>query len=147
MPLDTPPQSMTEPLATPESRRAGKRSASRHQHCWKRHWPRTPWRRPQALSKPNATRSSPPGNDWGAAGPAATRRWIPWSLISTTPAPKAARSICEDADLMIAAIALAHDAELATGNLRHFRRFPDLPLEDWIRQPPPDPNTQGHALA
>lgn len=46
-----------------------------------------------------------------------------------------------DADLMIAAIALVHGAELATGNLRHFRRFPDLPLEDWIRQPPPDDPT------
>ncbi len=42
-----------------------------------------------------------------------------------------------DADLMIAAIALSVGAELATGNVRHFRRFPDLPLEDWIRQPPP----------
>jgi predicted nucleic acid-binding protein len=38
---------------------------------------------------------------------------------------------------MISAIALAHGADLATGNLRHFRRFPDLPLEDWIRQAPP----------
>lgn len=43
-----------------------------------------------------------------------------------------------DADLMIAAIAVARGAELATGNLRHFRRFPDLPLEDWIRQRPPE---------
>lgn len=33
-----------------------------------------------------------------------------------------------DTDLMIAAIALARGAELATGNARHFRRFPDLPV-------------------
>jgi tRNA(fMet)-specific endonuclease VapC len=50
-----------------------------------------------------------------------------------------------DADLMIAAIALARGAELATGNLRHFRRFPDLPLEDWIRQPPPESADRGDA--
>lgn len=50
-----------------------------------------------------------------------------------------------DADLMIAAIALARGAELATGNLRHFRRFPDLPLEDWIRQPPPESAGRGDA--
>jgi len=50
-----------------------------------------------------------------------------------------------DADLMIAAIALAGGAELATGNLRHFRRFPDLPLEDWIRQPPPESAGRGDA--
>lgn len=46
--------------------------------------------------------------------------------------------ILADADLMIAAIAVARGAELATGNVRHFRRFPDQPLEDWIRQRPPE---------
>jgi tRNA(fMet)-specific endonuclease VapC len=50
-----------------------------------------------------------------------------------------------DADLMIAAIALASGAELATGNLQHFRRFPELPLEDWIRQPPPESADRGDA--
>jgi tRNA(fMet)-specific endonuclease VapC len=50
-----------------------------------------------------------------------------------------------DADLMIAAIAVAHGAELATGNVRHFRRFPGLPLEDWIRQPPPESADRGDA--
>jgi tRNA(fMet)-specific endonuclease VapC len=50
-----------------------------------------------------------------------------------------------DADLMIAAITLAHGAELATGNLRHFGRFPDLPLEDWIRQPAPGSAGLGEA--
>ncbi len=49
-----------------------------------------------------------------------------------------------DADLMIATIALARGAELATGNLRHFRRFPGLPLEDWIRQPPPERQGPDH---
>lgn len=46
--------------------------------------------------------------------------------------------ILPDADVLIASIALAQGAELATGNLRHFRRFPELTLEDWIRQAPPD---------
>ncbi|EIC21652.1 type II toxin-antitoxin system VapC family toxin [Thiorhodovibrio frisius] len=45
-----------------------------------------------------------------------------------------------DADLFIASIALARGAELVTGNLRHFRRFPGLTVEDWIRQSPPEMN-------
>ena len=52
-----------------------------------------------------------------------------------------------DADLMIAAIALTRGAELATGNLRHFRRSLDLSLKDWIRQPPPDPTARVDAPA
>lgn len=35
-------------------------------------------------------------------------------------------------DLRIAAICLRHDADLATGNLRHFRRVPGLHSEDWL---------------
>ena len=35
-------------------------------------------------------------------------------------------------DLMIAAIALAHDLTLATHNGGEFRRVPDLRVEDWI---------------
>jgi predicted nucleic acid-binding protein len=35
-------------------------------------------------------------------------------------------------DLRIAAICLRHDATLATGNLRHFERVPDLRVEDWL---------------
>ena len=38
----------------------------------------------------------------------------------------------DDLDLMIASIALAHHAPLVTHNQRHFRRVPDLVLEDWI---------------
>lgn len=38
-----------------------------------------------------------------------------------------------DADLFIAAIVLANDGVLATGNARHYRRIPGLRLEDWIR--------------
>jgi tRNA(fMet)-specific endonuclease VapC len=38
-----------------------------------------------------------------------------------------------DADLMIAAIVLAHGAELVTGNRRHFERIDGLRIEDWIR--------------
>lgn len=35
-------------------------------------------------------------------------------------------------DLRIAAICLRHDATLATGNVRHFERVPDLEVEDWL---------------
>lgn len=38
-----------------------------------------------------------------------------------------------DADLLIASIALAHNAILITGNERHYERIPDLSLENWIR--------------
>jgi tRNA(fMet)-specific endonuclease VapC len=37
-----------------------------------------------------------------------------------------------DADLRIAAIALANDLTLVTGNVRHFRRIPDLAVENWL---------------
>jgi len=37
-------------------------------------------------------------------------------------------NILPDADLQIAAIALYHDLELVTGNIRHFQRIPDLRL-------------------
>ena len=43
-----------------------------------------------------------------------------------------------DADLMIAAIALAQGATLVAGNTRHYDRFEGLPLEDWIRELPPE---------
>ncbi len=36
------------------------------------------------------------------------------------------------ADLQIAAIALATDMTLITGNLRHFQRVPDLSAENWL---------------
>ena len=35
-------------------------------------------------------------------------------------------------DLRVAATCLRHDATLATGNLRHFERVPDLRVEDWL---------------
>ena len=38
-----------------------------------------------------------------------------------------------DADLMIAAIALAHGASVVTGSRRHYERIQDLRIEDWIR--------------
>ena len=38
-----------------------------------------------------------------------------------------------DADLFIAAVALAHDAVLVTGNRRHYDRIPGIVIEDWIR--------------
>ena len=41
--------------------------------------------------------------------------------------------VVEDADVLIAATALAYDATLVTGNLRHFSRFDGLNLEDWSK--------------
>ena len=37
----------------------------------------------------------------------------------------------DDADVLIAATALRHDAVLVTGNARHFSRFDGLEIEDW----------------
>ena len=42
-----------------------------------------------------------------------------------------------DADLLIAAIALARSAGLVTGNRRHYERILELSIEDWIRGPDP----------
>lgn len=39
--------------------------------------------------------------------------------------------LIEDADLLIAAIALANDAILITNNTKHFQRIDNLILEDW----------------
>jgi tRNA(fMet)-specific endonuclease VapC len=38
-----------------------------------------------------------------------------------------------DPDLRIAATTLVHRATLITGNVRHFKRVPDLAYEDWLR--------------
>jgi tRNA(fMet)-specific endonuclease VapC len=38
-----------------------------------------------------------------------------------------------DADLLIAAAAIARNAVLITGNRRHYDRINDLAIEDWIR--------------
>jgi len=38
-----------------------------------------------------------------------------------------------DADLLIAAVAMAHGGTLVIGNRRHYDRITGLPLEDWIR--------------
>lgn len=37
-----------------------------------------------------------------------------------------------DADLRIASIALVHDLTVVTGNVRHFERVRDLPVENWL---------------
>lgn len=37
-----------------------------------------------------------------------------------------------DADLRIAAIALARGLTVITGNVNHFRRVPGLPVENWL---------------
>jgi predicted nucleic acid-binding protein len=39
----------------------------------------------------------------------------------------------DDADLRIAAVALARNLILVTGNVRHFRRVPDLRIENWLQ--------------
>jgi len=68
---------------------------------------------------------------------------VPGLILAGAIALRRSGETLADADLMIAAIALARGAELATGNVRHFRRFPDLPVEDWIREPPPESATRG----
>lgn len=40
-----------------------------------------------------------------------------------------------DADLFIAALAIARGAPVITGNVRHFGRIPGLVVEDWMRGP------------
>jgi tRNA(fMet)-specific endonuclease VapC len=40
--------------------------------------------------------------------------------------------LIEDADLLMAAIALAHDLTLLTDNVRHFQRIESLRIENWI---------------
>ena len=45
---------------------------------------------------------------------------------------RAAGQLLEDADLLMAAIALAHDLILVTHNTDHFARLTALPLEDWL---------------
>ena len=44
-------------------------------------------------------------------------------------------NILADADLVIAAITLAHSASLVTGNRRHYERIDGLRIQDWIRGP------------
>ena len=45
---------------------------------------------------------------------------------------QAAGTPVEDADILIAATALTLSSPLATGNTRHFVRFPDLELSNWF---------------
>ncbi len=45
---------------------------------------------------------------------------------------QAAGERLEDPDLRIAAICLAHDLTLVTGNVRHFERVPGLRVENWL---------------
>ena len=59
---------------------------------------------------------------------AATR----WFGELKTQLERGARTVA-DADLFIAAIALAQGADLVTGNRRHYERIPDLIVEDWLR--------------
>ena len=41
----------------------------------------------------------------------------------------------EDADILIAATALAHDLVMVPDNEQHFRRIKKLKLENWLREP------------
>ena len=43
-----------------------------------------------------------------------------------------AGQLIEDADLLIAAIALVHDLTLVTNNTAHFSRIASLRVEDWL---------------
>ncbi len=45
---------------------------------------------------------------------------------------RAAGQLLEDADLLMAAIALANDLTLVTHNTNHFSRLTTLLLEDWL---------------
>ena len=38
-----------------------------------------------------------------------------------------------DADILIAATALSSCSKLITGNIKHYKRFEKLKIEDWIR--------------
>ena len=38
----------------------------------------------------------------------------------------------DDADLVIAGIAIARSATVVTGNQRHYARIPGIALENWI---------------
>lgn len=40
----------------------------------------------------------------------------------------------DDADVLIAATAICNDATLATGNVKHFSRFPGLRIENWFEK-------------
>lgn len=41
-------------------------------------------------------------------------------------------ALIEDADLLIAATAIAHNVCLVTNNVSHFARVPELVFEDWL---------------
>ena len=40
--------------------------------------------------------------------------------------------LIEDADLLMAAIAISHDLTLLTANIRHFQRIESLQIENWL---------------
>ena len=46
---------------------------------------------------------------------------------------RARGQLIEDADILMAAIALVNDLALVTGNTAHFSRLSGLQLEDWLR--------------
>jgi tRNA(fMet)-specific endonuclease VapC len=45
---------------------------------------------------------------------------------------RASEQLIEDADLLIAAIAVVHDMTLVTHNTAHFSRFTGLQVDDWL---------------
>ena len=45
----------------------------------------------------------------------------------------AKKTLLADADVLIAATALAKCSRLITGNLKHFNKIDDLSIENWIR--------------
>jgi len=42
-------------------------------------------------------------------------------------------SLLADADILIAAVCLTKCSKLVTGNMRHFERFGNIAIENWIR--------------
>ena len=45
---------------------------------------------------------------------------------------KTGRPVAEP-DLRIASICLCQDASLATGNVRHYKKVPELKVDDWLK--------------
>ena len=67
-----------------------------------------------------------------------TIQWIPADMEICSKAGDLAAQLhkleqpIDEADLFIAATALARDLPLATGNVKHYERIPGLLVEDWF---------------
>ena len=61
------------------------------------------------------------------------QRLTPGNRQSLAGPPARATAVHDDFDIAIAAIAVAHGAQLITANLAHFRRIEDLTCRHWAR--------------